>query len=78
MDRHSPSDTVQVVVKDGDDTRNLISVACAQFLVVRAMRLFLLVLWRCRPSLRMLEKMLLGDITVFVNYNLFFFFFIQY
>ena len=50
MDHHSPSDIVQVVVKDGDDTRNLISVVCAQFLVVRAMRLFLLVLWRCRPS----------------------------
>ena len=37
MDRHSPSDIVQVVVKDGDDARNLISVVCAQFLVVGAM-----------------------------------------
>ena len=35
--RHSPSDIVQVVVKDGDDARNLISVVWAQFLVVGAM-----------------------------------------
>ena len=34
---HSLSDIVQVVVKDGDDARNLISVVCAQFLVVGAM-----------------------------------------
>ena len=34
---HSPSDIVQVVVKDGDDARNLISVVWAQFLVVTAM-----------------------------------------
>ena len=37
MHRHSPSDIVQVVVKDGDDARNLISVVWAQFLVVGAM-----------------------------------------
>ena len=37
MQRHSPSDIVQVVVKDGDDARNLISVVWAQFLVVGAM-----------------------------------------
>lgn len=35
--RHSPSDIVQVVVKDGDDARNLISVVWAQFIVVGAM-----------------------------------------
>ena len=37
MPDHSPSDIVQVVVKDGDDARNLISVVWAQFLVVGAM-----------------------------------------
>ena len=37
MQRHSPSDIVQVVVKDGDDARNLISVVWARFLVVGAM-----------------------------------------
>ena len=35
--RHSPSDIVQVVVKDGDDARNLISVVWSQFAVVAAM-----------------------------------------
>ena len=34
---HSPSDIVQVVVKDGDDARNLISVVWVQFFVVGAM-----------------------------------------
>jgi ATP-binding cassette subfamily B (MDR/TAP) protein 1 len=37
MHRHSPSDIVQVVVKDGDDAGNLISIVWAQFLVVGAM-----------------------------------------
>ena len=37
MHSHSPSDIVQVVVKDGDDARNLISIVWAQFLVVGAM-----------------------------------------
>jgi hypothetical protein len=32
--RQAPSDIVQVVVKDGDDARNLTSVVLAQFLVV--------------------------------------------
>ena len=35
--RHSAADMVQVVVKDGDDARNLISVVWSQFLVVTAM-----------------------------------------
>ena len=35
--QHSPSDIVQVVVKDGDDARNFVSVVWAQFLVVGAM-----------------------------------------
>jgi ATP-binding cassette subfamily B (MDR/TAP) protein 1 len=34
---HSPSDIVQVVVNNGDDARNLVSVVWAQFLVVGAM-----------------------------------------
>ena len=37
MPRHSPSDIVQAVVKDGDDARNLVSVVWGQFLVVGAM-----------------------------------------
>ena len=36
MHRHSPSDIVQVVVKDGDDTRNLVLVVWAQLMVVGA------------------------------------------
>jgi len=37
MPRHSPSDIVQAISKDGDDARNLISVVWGQFLVVGAM-----------------------------------------
>jgi ATP-binding cassette, subfamily B (MDR/TAP), member 1 len=34
MQRHSPSDIVLVVVKDGDDARNLVLVVWVQFSVV--------------------------------------------
>ena len=36
MPSHSPSNIVQVLVKDGADGRKLISVVWAQFLVVEA------------------------------------------
>jgi ATP-binding cassette, subfamily B (MDR/TAP), member 1 len=40
--QHSPSDIVQAIVKDGDDSKNLISVVWGQFLVVGAIGLGLI------------------------------------
>jgi hypothetical protein len=61
MQRHSPSDIVLVVVKDGDDARNLVSVVWVQFSVVVGAMLGVGLVWALVRTATSAGKEMVGE-----------------